>query len=152
MPSTGESSLSSHCAEPVFSAARRGGFFVGPGWLLIRRGESQVRVLLAEPCFLSHPDRVVLLMSFYVYILHSETSGKTYVGQSADLVRRLEQHNDPDCLLTTYTKKNQGPWRLIHSEVYASRAEAMRRERELKTGKGRDWIRRFLLEGRAGGC
>ena len=85
-------------------------------------------------------------MPFFVYIL-ANPDGKTYVGQTDDLQRRLSQHNDPECRLTLHTKRHKGPWKLIHHEQFPIRAEAMRRERELKTGKGRDWIRQVLLKG-----
>ena len=86
-------------------------------------------------------------MAFSVYVLLNPKR-KTYVGQTADLERRLAQHNDPDCRLTLHTKRHSGPWRLLHSEEFSTRSAAMRRERELKSGKGRDWIRRALLSGR----
>ena len=85
-------------------------------------------------------------MPFFVYILLNP-EGKTYVGQTADLDQRLAQHNDPDCRLTLHTKRHTGSWRLLHSEVFPSRSAAMHRERELKSGKGREWIRRVLLRG-----
>jgi putative endonuclease len=69
------------------------------------------------------------------------------VGQTSDLSRRLAQHNDPECRLTLHTKRYPGPWRLLHCEEFPSRAAAMRREKELKTGKGRDWIKQVLLHG-----
>jgi putative endonuclease len=84
-------------------------------------------------------------MPFFAYILQSETTGKTYVGQTADMDHRLAQHNDPGCLLTTYTKRNKGPWKVIYVEPYSTRAEAMRREKKLKTGVGREWIQENLL-------
>jgi putative endonuclease len=76
-------------------------------------------------------------VKFQVYILMNP-AGSTYVGQTADLARRLTQHNDPNCRLTLHTKRHVGPWRVIHSEEFPSRAAAMRRERELKSGKGRE--------------
>jgi putative endonuclease len=85
-------------------------------------------------------------MAFFVYVLLN-LQGKTYVGQTVDLERRLAQHNDPDCRLTLHTKRHPGPWRLLHSETYPTRSAAMRRERELKSGKGRDWIQHTLLRG-----
>ena len=91
-------------------------------------------------------------MPFYVYILRSESSGKTYVGQTSDLERRVAQHNDPDFTLTLYTKRNKGPWRLIHSEEYPSRKEAIDREKYLKSGQGREWLRENILSGDADGC
>jgi len=36
------------------------------------------------------------------------------------------------------------PWRLVYFEKFDTRAEAVRRERELKTGKGRDDLKRIL--------
>jgi putative endonuclease len=85
-------------------------------------------------------------MTYFVYVLLNPM-GKTYAGQTADLERRLNQHNDPTCRLTLHTKRHQGPWRLLHSEEFPSRSAAMRREKELKSGRGREWIRRSLLAG-----
>jgi putative endonuclease len=86
-------------------------------------------------------------MAFFVYVLLNP-QGKTYVGQTPDLERRLNQHNDPTCRLTLHTKRHPGPWRLLHFEEFLSRSAAMRREKELKSGKGREWIRGVLQ----GGC
>ena len=85
-------------------------------------------------------------MVFFVYVLLNP-EGKIYIGQTADLERRFAQHNDPDCRLTPHTKRHVGPWRLLHSGQAPSRSAAMRREKELKSGKGREWIRRVLLRG-----
>jgi len=85
-------------------------------------------------------------MAFLVYVLLN-SKGETYVGQTTDLERRLAQHNDPHCRLTLHTKRHAGPWRLLHSEEFPSRSAAMRREKELKSGKGRDWIHQVLLRG-----
>ena len=85
-------------------------------------------------------------MPLFVYVLLNP-EGKTYVGQTADLKQRLVQHNDPDCRLTLHTKRHAGPWRLLHFEELPSRSAAVCRERELKSGKGREWIRRVLLRG-----
>jgi len=85
-------------------------------------------------------------MAFFVYVLVNPRD-ETYVGQTADLERRLAQHNDANCRFTLHTKRHPGPWRLLHSETFTSRSAAMRRERELKSGKGREWIRRELVRG-----
>ena len=82
---------------------------------------------------------------FFVYILRSESSGKTYVGQTSDLTRRVAEHNDPQHSKVKYTTKNQGPWLLVHSEQFETRSEAMQREKWLKTGAGRDWIKAEIL-------
>lgn len=83
-------------------------------------------------------------MPLTVYVLRSETTGKTYVGQTNDLPKRIAQHNDPDFRLTLHTKRNAGPWVIIHSEDYNTRLEAMRREKYLKSGQGREWLRANL--------
>lgn len=54
---------------------------------------------MTEPCF--------------VYIFHSDTSHRYYVGSSNDPHRRLIQHNDPDYHGIRTTKVWKGPWELI---------------------------------------
>lgn len=76
---------------------------------------------------------------FSVYILQSETTAATYVGQTEDLERRIAELNDPDNRRTLYTKRRKGPWKLLHAETFSTRALAMKRERELKSGVGREW-------------
>ena len=80
-------------------------------------------------------------MVFYVYILRNP-DGHTYIGQTNNLERRLSEHNDPEYRGTQYTKRYKLPWTLVHFEEFKTRGEAMIRERELKTGKGRDWIKK----------
>ncbi|MDP2807392.1 MAG: GIY-YIG nuclease family protein [bacterium] len=82
---------------------------------------------------------------FYVYVLRSQASGKTYIGQTSDLDKRLAFHNDPTNKLTLHTKRNAGPWVLVYSEEYASRSEAMAREKFLKSGMGRAYIKTKLV-------
>jgi hypothetical protein len=42
-------------------------------------------------------------MSFWVYIIQSETTGRYYCGQSSDVERRLRQHTDPEYRLSSRT-------------------------------------------------
>ena len=69
---------------------------------------------------------------FFVYVIYSDKIQKKYIGQTQDLERRLFEHNND--LLGTYTK-GKGPWILIYSEKLKTRSEAVRREKELKSGK-----------------
>ena len=75
-------------------------------------------------------------MLFYLYILRSQISGRFYVGQTQDVAKRLAYHN------ANYSKslKNRGPWELFYTETYASRSDAMRRERQIKSWKDRKLI------------
>jgi putative endonuclease len=70
---------------------------------------------------------------FYVYVLRSDATGRRYTGSCADLDDRIRRHNGGESKST----RHGIPWRLVHCEQYATRAEAMRRERFLKTGRGR---------------
>jgi len=76
----------------------------------------------------------------FVYVLRSLTTGRFYTGATANLEVRLEQHNS-DLSLST---KNRGPWIVVHQEAFPTLAEALRREKVLKTGKGRDEVQRIL--------
>jgi predicted GIY-YIG superfamily endonuclease len=67
---------------------------------------------------------------FWVYVLENAL-GRFYVGQTNKLRRLLDQHNEPPAANAKYTLKN-GPWELVWSESHATRASAMRREREIK--------------------
>ena len=50
---------------------------------------------------------------WYVYILRSDTDGKLYVGSTADLKRRLREHNERECDSTRHRR----PLELEASEV-----------------------------------
>jgi putative endonuclease len=79
---------------------------------------------------------------FHIYILCGESTGRFYIGSTGDLRPRIDEHNAG---LATATK-DRGPWCLVHSEEYATRSLAVRRERYVKTGTGRRELR-HLLEG-----
>jgi putative endonuclease len=79
-------------------------------------------------------------MSYQLYILQSESTSRYYVGQTQDFQKRLAYHN------ANYSKalRNRGPLRLVYSEGYATRAEAVRRERQIKSWKDRAMIERLV--------
>ncbi len=79
-----------------------------------------------------------------MYVVESETTGRRYVGQTDSLDRRLTEHNTPEHNRRKYTSKQKGPWTVVHQETFDTRSEAMRRERWLKSGVGREWLDRHL--------
>ena len=80
---------------------------------------------------------------FTVYILYSEKHRKTYVGYTSNLIERYKSHNS---LATKgYTIKFR-PWKVIHIEIFENKTEAMIREKQLKVGKGRQWIKEDVIE------
>ncbi|WP_343587374.1 GIY-YIG nuclease family protein [Flavobacterium sp.] len=78
---------------------------------------------------------------FVVYILYSEKFKKTYTGFTSNLIERFKSHN----FLETkgYTPKYR-PWAVIYVEFFNSKSEAMKREKYLKTGIGREFIKNLI--------
>ena len=79
--------------------------------------------------------------NFVVYILFSENHGKTYVGFTSNLIERFKSHN----FLSKkgYTVKYR-PWIVKYLEFYETKEEAIKREKFLKSGKGREFIKNLF--------
>ena len=77
---------------------------------------------------------------FYVYLLHSAKDNGFYIGFSTDLKRRLSEHTRGASLAT----KSRGPWKFIYYEAYTEREDAEGREKFLKSGAGRRFLRAQL--------
>jgi len=78
----------------------------------------------------------------YVYVIYNKTAGKYYVGQTQDITIRLMQHNNHT--FKSYTSRFPGEWELIYKESVATRSEALRREKGLKSGRGREFINTII--------
>ena len=78
---------------------------------------------------------------FTVYVLYSEKFNKIYIGFTSDLEKRFLSHNELGIKGWTI---NFRPWKIIHTETFATKTEAMRREKQLKSSKGRDAIREII--------
>jgi putative endonuclease len=74
---------------------------------------------------------------FTVYVLYSETFNKIYIGYTSNLPERLKSHNE---LATKGWTIKFRPWKIVRIEIFETKIQAMRREKELKTAKGREWI------------
>jgi len=82
---------------------------------------------------------------FTVYVIISEKIGKIYIGQTIDLDIRLNQHNDKGGNhLGKFTQYNKGPWKVIYSEKCMTRTEALKREKQLKSFRGREFIKNLI--------
>jgi predicted GIY-YIG superfamily endonuclease len=79
---------------------------------------------------------------FWVYILQND-KGRFYIGHTADLDARVEDHNRSDIFEGKFTRKN-GPWQLVWSEPHPTRASAMAKDRHIKAMKSSRWIREVL--------
>ncbi|MEK7617197.1 MAG: GIY-YIG nuclease family protein [Patescibacteria group bacterium] len=70
---------------------------------------------------------------YYIYILKSSKDGKYYTGFSGDLRKRFKEHNSGNIQST----RNRRPLELIYYEAYKEKSQALRREKFLKTTKGK---------------
>jgi putative endonuclease len=77
---------------------------------------------------------------FYVYILHSESDRGLYIGFSTDLRRRMKEHREGKAFATSHRR----PWRLIYYEAYLEEEDALGREKFLKSGSGRRFLKNQL--------
>lgn len=81
---------------------------------------------------------------FYVYVIQNEKD-KIYIGQTEDLEKRLARHNGTlKSKTSSFTNINKGQWDLVYKEICKSRAEAITREKQLKSYKGRQFIRSVI--------
>ena len=78
---------------------------------------------------------------FVVYILLSKDYGKTYVGFTSNLIERFNSHNYLS--KKGYTIKFR-PWQVIYVEFFTTKSEALKREKLLKSGKGREFIKEII--------
>jgi putative endonuclease len=74
---------------------------------------------------------------YYVYALRSLTRNYVYVGLSDTLFRRVGQHNKGQ----NRTTRAYAPFVLLYWQIFATRVEARRREKYLKSGVGKAFLR-----------
>jgi len=77
---------------------------------------------------------------FYVYVLQSRKDSALYTGFTKDLKQRFEQHNKGIIAST----KERRPLDLIYYEACLNQNDATRREKYLKTYKGKMFLRNRL--------
>ncbi|HEY0262016.1 MAG TPA: GIY-YIG nuclease family protein [Chitinophagales bacterium] len=78
--------------------------------------------------------------TFFVYALKSTTRNYIYVGLTDNIERRTKQHNDG----YNKTTKPYRPFELIYSEEHQTRIEARQREIYLKSGVGKEFLKKLL--------
>ncbi len=78
---------------------------------------------------------------FVVYILYSEKFNQNYTGYTSNLIQRFKSHN---YLETKGHTLKYRPWIVIHVEFFSSKTEVMKREKYLKIGIGREFIKNLI--------
>ena len=80
-------------------------------------------------------------MEYTVYILYSLNFNKIYVGYTSNLIERFKSHNT---LNRKGWTKNFRPWVIIYVEIFFDKKQALIREKQLKSGQGRLWVKQKI--------
>ncbi len=75
----------------------------------------------------------------YVYVLRSLKDNGFYIGYSANLRKRFSEH-----VTGGFCYVSSRPWQLIYYEAYLNQADALGRERYLKSGAERRFLKAQL--------
>jgi putative endonuclease len=75
-----------------------------------------------------------------VYIIYSEKIDRYYTGMTEDLAWRLERHNQG---WGRFTKRGI-PWKIVYIENFVNKSDALKREREIKNRKSREYIENII--------
>ncbi|MBL7927990.1 MAG: GIY-YIG nuclease family protein [Bacteroidia bacterium] len=81
------------------------------------------------------------MSAHFVYVLKSDKDGRLYVGMTSNLDRRLSEHINGN----VFSTKGYRPWKLVFHEHFPSRDSARKREKYLKSGSGKEWLKKKFL-------
>ncbi len=79
-------------------------------------------------------------MGHFVYILHSDSSDRYYIGPSEDPERRLKFHNSIEKGFTSRYR----PWRIVYQCEFENKELALHAERKAKKWKSRKMLERLM--------
>ena len=82
----------------------------------------------------------VTVSMYYVYILRSFSNGNFYTGTTSDLRKRFKQHQNRPVVST----KNRGPYKIVYYEACMNKQDAYAREKYLKSGMGKRYVKNRL--------
>lgn len=77
---------------------------------------------------------------YYTYVIKSKKDGKNYTGSTADLRKRFNEHNQG----RNFSTKGRGPFEIIYYEACLNREDAEAREKFLKSGPGKAYLKNRL--------
>ena len=81
-------------------------------------------------------------MSFYTYVIYSDSYDRYYKGHCSNMSVRLSEHNSGK----TKSIKSFVPFRIVYYEEFQTREEAIAREKYFKTASGRRFLKKKLLK------
>jgi putative endonuclease len=77
---------------------------------------------------------------FYTYAIKSIERNYIYVGLTDNLQKRFNQHQSGKNITT----KPYRPFRLFYNDIFETRAAAREREKYLKSGVGKEFLKSLL--------
>jgi len=77
---------------------------------------------------------------YYVYVIKSNKDKQLYTGFTRDLQNRLREHNTG----RVFSTKGRGPFELIYYEACSNEQDSLAREKYLKSGMGKRYLRNRL--------
>ncbi len=77
---------------------------------------------------------------YILYILKSEAKERHYTGITKDIKERLQRHNQGRNKSTRAHK----PWKIIYTEQYKTKLEALKREKQIKSWKKGEAFKKLL--------
>lgn len=80
---------------------------------------------------------------YIVYALYNKEHRKIYIGQTKDIDYRMVLHRKKT-FGNSYTARFSGDWVIIYTEQVHDRGVALRREKELKSFRGREFVRKHI--------
>jgi len=78
-----------------------------------------------------------------VYALYNSEHKKIYIGQTKDIENRLELHQK-GIFTHSYTSRFSGDWVVIYIEQAIDRVSALKREKQLKSYRGREFVKTHI--------
>ena len=87
-----------------------------------------------------NPVRNLAKSNWYVYLIESQKDKLWYTGCTSNLIKRLKEHNDGKVHVT----KSRKPFVLTYYEVSGNKYDAFTRERYLKSGMGKRYLKNRL--------
>ena len=86
--------------------------------------------------------RAFIFMQFFIYILYSQSIDQYYIGSTENLVDRIFRHNNSGSKAT----KKTNDWKLVYTESFNSKGQAIKREFEIKKKKSRKYIKWLIAQ------
>jgi putative endonuclease len=98
----------------------------------------ETKLLIQVPCLPAGIPAGSKMITVYAII--SEVNGDVYVGIAKDADQRLKEHNAGK---NRYTKGLR-PWKPFYRETQPNWEEARRREKYLKSGVGKEFLKKLV--------